>query len=123
MNEHPWTGVIGVEGRRSVDGRLIHSGGLAWKTMPIALIDDGWKIIGRVETIERVPADGEDGVHLLRATGVSYHAPLEAGMTTAMTCSDLQPDRKQGSEIDFRGGTVRAVYVGSTPAWPECMID
>lgn len=122
-DEHPWSGVIAVEGRRSVDGRLIHSSGLTWKTLPIALIrSEDWSIIGRVETIERVPT-GEDGAHLIRAAGVSYGAALEPGTPTAITCSELERARIQGSEADFRSGVVRAVYLGTLPAWPECKID
>lgn len=122
MEEHPWSGIIAVEARRSADGRLLLSGSVRWKTLPVALIDtDGWSIMGRVDTIERIPSDDRTH-HFIRASGVSYR-PLEVG-TPIYVIGNVDMARKQGQHVDMRGLDVRAVAVSAdAAAWPECKVD
>lgn len=66
-----WSGVIGVEGELTGDGRFIEASALRWEDLPIPLryaaVDmgghDGAEVVGRILTITR----GSDG--LINATG------------------------------------------------------
>jgi hypothetical protein len=76
-----WSGVIGVEGQRTGDGRLIEVGALRWDgltpetPLPFRLVredvgaHDGATIGGRILTIERREGAGENGSTLIWATG------------------------------------------------------
>lgn len=57
----PWTGIIGVEGTPTGDGRLIETNALVWDTLPLPLryapVDagehDGAVVVGQIDSISR----------------------------------------------------------------------
>lgn len=82
-----WSGVIGVEGELTGDGRLIEFNALRWENLPIPIryapVDhgghDGAQVVGRILTIERRP---NGSVMEIYATG-DFDASSEVGCEAA----------------------------------------
>lgn len=124
-----WRGVIAVEDRVSVDGRLVERGGLQWSKLPLPLANSEGLIVGWVDTITR---DGD----LLRATGrlgvEGEELPDEAldaiveGLPLAAFVQALEVRAGTIGIARLKSGHVHYVNVitdGTEPAWPETVID
>ncbi len=119
MEKHPWSGVIAVLDRKSVDGRTIPADVVTkWKATdkaPIPLIhQDSMTIAGSLEHVEVV-----DG--MLRGSGLSFEK-LEAGTPLAVVLDKVIMLPKPHAGI-VKSAELRALYVTATPAWLECKVD
>lgn len=124
-----WRGVIAVEDRVSVDGRLVERGGLSWAALPLPLANSDGLIVGWVDTITR---DGD----MLRATGrlgvvdspldPEVYAAITVGLPLAAFVQALQVRAGTIGVARLTSGLIHYVNVitdGSDSAWPETMID
>lgn len=128
-----WSGVIGVEGELTGDGRFIEMNALRWENLPIPIryapVDngghDGAQVVGRILTIERQ----EDGQ--IQATGdfdmsgpVGREAARHVGekLTTGVSM-DLDSVsfeiRVAGDVYDEVMGAVEAMDAGEEPETPD----
>jgi hypothetical protein len=119
MEKHPWSGVIAVLDRESIDGRIIPADVVAkWSATeknPIPLIhQDSMTIAGSLEKVEVV-----DG--MLRGAGQSFEK-LESGTPLAVVIDKMivLPKPHQGT---VKSAELRALYITATPAWVECKVD
>jgi hypothetical protein len=91
-----WSGVIGVEGEMTGDGRLIEANALRWENLPLPLryvgsdvgAHDGAQVVGRITSISR----GEDGQILAEGdfdmaspAGVEAARQVEQGLTNGVS--------------------------------------
>lgn len=121
MDRHPWSGVIAVLDRESVDGRTIPSDvATAWKLSdkaPVALIDQAtMTIVGTVESL------AIEGVGILRASGFAHDEPIESGSGLAVVLGKAEYQAKPQS-LTVKSAELRAVWLTATPAWAECLVD
>lgn len=111
-----WSAPIGVEGRHTVDGRIVEPGAVIFPKGQVAVIDHGNHVIGYAENFRR---DGD----LIRADGIFHreedHPGSGAGIVMFLG-GTVSPKGKPGVITE---GTLRAVYLTPDPAWPECVID
>lgn len=127
-----WRGVIAVEDRPSIDGRILERGSLSWEALPLPLATpqgDDMLIIGWVDSITR---DGD----LLRATGRIGDVEkvgaeiLEAIKVGTPLIPFVVPEEiRQGTVGGIQRLTKGRVYYayvltdGTESAWPETIID
>lgn len=114
--------MIAVEGALSTDRRLIRHGALTWTT-PAAL----WHLtenqperrqIGTIDSIRRVKST--DGRTMLVATGTLDEVPEDVGLSIDVDQAEV--GYPLTGEAVFNAARIRAVWVGTRPVWPECML-
>ena len=108
-----WSGVVGVEGVATGDGRYVEPGSITFPRGPVALIEfTKHKLVGYADAFER---DGQ----FIRASG-ELHEEVD-GDTTTLVLTSLKVDKGTGHTT---AGEIRAVYIGEyESAWPECKRD
>lgn len=98
-NRVPWSGVIGVEGQATGDGRLIETNALVWDALPLPLryvpmdvgAHAGAYVVGMIETLGRAP--GGDII----ATG-TFDLAAEYG---EQAMADVRDKRMDGVSMDL----------------------
>ena len=120
-----WSGVIAVEGRETLDGRLIRPGALTWEAegFPLLLVgtpesSDYWdrRRVGTIEHIERL-AGG-----IIRGEGfLTGDLPelLDLGVFVDHAVWDEHSFVPQVLNV----GRIRSVTVGDEKCWDECVLE
>ena len=110
-----WHGVIAVEGEVSVDGRLLRSGALTWRTVDaLPLTRDGLRV-GSVERVRRVGSE-------LHAEG-TVDVEVEVGQPLAASVDGIVLGNSTAQVAEFTHGRLRAVELtSSSPAWDQCRV-
>jgi hypothetical protein len=111
-----WSGVIGVEGELTGDGRLIDVGALRWESLPIPLryvssdvgAHDGAVVVGRVNTLVRTENGqivGEGDFDLSSLAGVEAARQVGEGLTNgvSMDLDDVNFEVRVASELVDEG--------------------
>lgn len=119
-----WRGTIAVEGKPSIDERLVLPGAFTWKPEPLALVqyDQGAATrIGTVATIRRRPQ--EDGTTLIRAEGeitLALWDMRREGLGVSVDGVLFAAERETPT---VKHGRIHHVSVDASPIWEECTFD
>lgn len=115
--EKQWTGVVGVEGKASLDGRLILPDAIVFPKSgtSVAVIDTtDWSLVGSADTFDRV---GE----FIHASG---ELRIETDRVPVIYLSGIEsPGRGRKDNVVISKGEVRAVLLVEKGAWPECAFE